>query len=351
MKPLALPQAIRFPKALEKGDRIAVTAPSSGVEQKWHRRLDYVLQYWRDLGFEIIEGVCLRGNHKHVSASAKDRAAELMHFLTDSDISAIIPPWGGELAIDLLERLDFGAIACLPPKWIVGYSDTSTLLVAMTSMTGWATLHGANMMDSDALEGEMNEKNYRMLTTKEQWVTQYSSAWYANNWCNWSDNPSERLTLNQKTEIKSINWCIGQAISGRMIGGCLDTLMPIADTCFFDSVAFRANFAEKEGIILYLENCELSPCALVRALYGLKYRGFFDHIDGLLLGRSAADVIRDESKMNYDEAVVYVLSALKIPVLYDVDIGHKPPQMSIVNGARSIVEFDGSVMKLKQQFD
>ena len=59
-----------------------------------------------------------------------------------------MPPWGGELAIDLLPLLDFAAIGDAEPTWLVGYSDTSTLLLPLTLLTGVATLHGPGLMDT-----------------------------------------------------------------------------------------------------------------------------------------------------------------------------------------------------------
>lgn len=59
-------------------------------------------------------------------------------------IHVIIPPWGGELLIEMLEHTDFRKIK---NKWVMGYSDTSTLLLAITLNTGIATAHGPNFVD------------------------------------------------------------------------------------------------------------------------------------------------------------------------------------------------------------
>ena len=68
--------------------------------------------------------------------------------LTDPSIRAAVPPWGGELGIDLLHLLDFDAIGAAEPTWLVGLSDTTTVMVPLTLLTGWATLHGENLMDT-----------------------------------------------------------------------------------------------------------------------------------------------------------------------------------------------------------
>lgn len=137
----------RFPKPLHAGDLIAITAPSSGVSGPALARLDLVLSHLRSLGYRIVEGECLRNEYKNASAAREKRAHELMRFLLDPNVSAILPPWGGELASELLTLLDFEALRSIQPKWLLGFSDLSTLQVPLTLISGWATAHGSNMMD------------------------------------------------------------------------------------------------------------------------------------------------------------------------------------------------------------
>jgi muramoyltetrapeptide carboxypeptidase LdcA involved in peptidoglycan recycling len=81
-------------------------------------------------GYRVIEGERPRGQHKDASAPPAQRAHGLMRFLTDPAVSAIMPPWGGELAIELLRLIDFEALRSVSPRWLLGYSDLSTLVTA-----------------------------------------------------------------------------------------------------------------------------------------------------------------------------------------------------------------------------
>ena len=63
------------------------------------------------------------GDDLVVSAPKEQRAAELVSMLTDPAVAAVVPPWGGELAIDLLDQLDWDALAEAEPTWLVGWSD------------------------------------------------------------------------------------------------------------------------------------------------------------------------------------------------------------------------------------
>lgn len=61
-----------------------------------------------------------------------------------------MPPWGGDLAMELLDLIDFDLLSRSKPKWFVGFSDLSTLHFLLTMISGWATLHGPNLMDLGA---------------------------------------------------------------------------------------------------------------------------------------------------------------------------------------------------------
>ncbi|MBA2509026.1 MAG: LD-carboxypeptidase, partial [Nocardioidaceae bacterium] len=138
---------IRYPAALQPGDCIGVTSPSSGVAADLQPRLDFCVDHLRGRGFEVIVGDCMDGSGI-VSAPAAARADELTRMLTDPEIRAVVPPWGGVLAVELLPLLDMPALASADPTWLVGYSDMSTLLLPLTTMTGIATVHGQNLMDT-----------------------------------------------------------------------------------------------------------------------------------------------------------------------------------------------------------
>src|SRR6202011_3729175 len=91
---------IRYPAPLQTGDHIGVTAPSSGVSDRHRPRLAFCVEFLRQRGYEVVVGDCMDGS-RYVSAPVDERAAELTAMLTDPRIRVVIPPWGGELAIDL----------------------------------------------------------------------------------------------------------------------------------------------------------------------------------------------------------------------------------------------------------
>jgi muramoyltetrapeptide carboxypeptidase LdcA involved in peptidoglycan recycling len=344
----------RYPAALTRGARIAVTAPSSGVPPPLHARLDIVLAHLRRQGFEVEEGRCLRDEVRGASAPAAERAAELMQLLLRDDVAAIVPPWGGELAIELLDRLDWNALQGARPKWLLGFSDTSTLLLALTLRLGWATAHGACLMDlAPGQHDALTAATLSVLATPTGGrVTQRQSERWQREWTDFARVPDTTFQLTEPTVWRCINRDGDLEVRGRLIGGCIDTLMHTAGTAYGDVRAFIAGH-RAEGCLLYLENAGQSPTALVQALHRLRWSGWLDGLNGVLIGRSAAPEPdpADATALRYQEALFSCLAALDFPVLIDLDIGHCPPQFTLVNGALAELRWNAlSGGELRQVF-
>ena len=75
----------------------------------------------------------------------------------------------------------------------------------------------------------------------------------------------------------------------------------------------------------------VQTCALPICLWNLKEAGWFQHARGFVFGRPA--FFSSENGIGYREAVEAVLGELLVPVVYEADIGHKAPRMTMINGA------------------
>ncbi|MBG6080467.1 S66 family peptidase [Rubrivivax gelatinosus] len=335
-----------YPAPLRPGSRIAVTAPSSGVAPRLHARLELALGVLRARGFVVEEGRCLRQQQDDASAPAAERAAELMALLLREDVDAIVPPWGGELAIEVLQRLDWAALTRARPKWLLGYSDTSTLLLPITLRLGWATAHGPCLMDlvpgqDDPLTAALFE---HLATPAGGRFVQAASSRWQRQWTDFASAPEQPYQLSETTIWRPVNAAAAGALDlqGRLIGGCIDTLMHLAASPDGDLPGYVLRSAARgEATLLYLENAELPPPALVRALRGLRAAGWFDGVAAMLIGRSGAEPADDPQRLDDARAVEQSTADLPCPVLADLDIGHRPPQWLLLNGAMARLRRDG----------
>ncbi|MDR7078103.1 muramoyltetrapeptide carboxypeptidase LdcA involved in peptidoglycan recycling [Neobacillus niacini] len=330
---------------LEKKATIGVTAPSSGVEPELYDLVKLSCSRLEGQGFRVICGDTVWTQDKAKSSPAMKRAQEFNGMMQDEAIDLIIPPWGGELLIEILDGIDFDT---LTDKWVLGYSDTSLLLLAITLKAGIATAHGTNLID---LRGEYCDETTAMwksvLSTEAgASITQYSSAKYQKIWQH--DHPSPCVFhLTETTDWKTVSGDKVKA-EGRLLGGCIDIIRHIIGTSYGDVQNFRENFINDEPIMWYLENCELKTTDLRRSLVQMKLAGWFENTSCIMFGRSPAN----ESVENYTIEDVYqdLYNELQIPIVYDIDCGHVPPQITFVNGAYGVVEVEKGKGTIVQHF-
>ncbi len=338
-------RVIRYPRPLVPGDVVGVTSPSSGVAAHHRARLDVAVDTLRSLGFQVRVGDVMDGDGI-AAAPPAERAAELAAMLTDPAVRAVVPPWGGEIAIDLLDRLDWHALAD-DPTWLVGFSDISTLLLPLTLLTGVATLHGQNLMDTP----------YRVPSPLLPWtdvvtappgatLTQGASAMHrAEGFDDWTTGPTvTEHTLDTPGGWSRLDDDADVHVSGRLVGGCLETLTHLVGTPYGDLASFVHEHAP-EGVILYLENAESNAADVTRRLFQLRYAGWFEHANAVLIGRTRG---ADLPGFTQHDGVRHALDGLGIPVVADVDCGHVPPHLSLVNGALATVTHGPSGSRITQ---
>ena len=322
---------IRYPAALEPGDRIGVTAPSSGVAAELRPRLDFCLNFLRDKGFDVVVGDCI-DHPSYVSAPAADRAAELSAMLVDPTVRAVIPPWGGELAIDLLPHLDWDQIAVSAPTWFVGFSDISTLLTPLTLRTGIATLHGNNLMDTPyAVPAPLlSWLDIVTLQPGSSFQQGPADAYRASGFDDWERDPTVTTYAPETPGTWTrLDGSEDVTVSGRLIGGCIETLSNLTGTPYGNLAGFARDHAP-EGLLVYVEAAEESSYDIGRRLHGMQLAGWFADANAILVGRTSAP---DRPDLSQHEAVLDALGDLEIPIIADVECGHVPPYLPIVNGA------------------
>jgi len=340
---------LRFPKPLQHERTIGITGPSGGIEPRFRGRYDLARSNFIAQGFSVKEGLALHGQSKHVSAPKHVRAKDFTDMWKDNQIGAIIPPWGGELLIEILPLLDFDRFKASEPKWVMGYSDTSSLLLALTLLIDTATAHGTNFMDFIPEQtDELTRSAHHVLTLNSgDTFEQGSSRRFQSKWTDIVSEPAKPFQCDASTIWKSLNGKPSVSMNGRLIGGCLDVVSCLVGTPYGQVPEFIHRY-RSDGVILYFENCEFSPCSVARALLQMRLAGWFKGINGIVFGRSAGPDAKTPDHLSYREAIESVLLELDIPVLLDADIGHVPPQMTLVNGALTEIHLESGQALVRQ---
>jgi muramoyltetrapeptide carboxypeptidase LdcA involved in peptidoglycan recycling len=333
---------LQFPAPLRRGDRIGVTSPSAGVDGPAADRIDFCVRWLREAGYDVVVGDSMDGAGI-TSGPATERATEFTAMLCDPAIRCVIPPWGGETAIDLVDLLDWDALADAEPTWLVGYSDLSTILLPITTRLGWATLHGDNLADTpytvpDGLQGWLD------IASSPGPHRQRDSGLIA-DWWRFEDDSQATQWKSAGTGQWTLHGADSLHVTGRLIGGCIETVSNLAGTPYGDVAAFGRQHAE-DGLIVYLEASEDEAATICRNLHGLRLAGWFDHARAILIGRTNA---ANNPKLTQREAVLDALGRLGLPILFDLEIGHVPPHLPLVNGALATLTIEGDTREIVQR--
>ncbi|MBR4110072.1 MAG: LD-carboxypeptidase [Clostridia bacterium] len=317
-----------YPKFLNNNGTIGVTAPSAGAGDEIDIfRIENATKKLNKLGINIIETPNCRTSFGVRSSDAKTRAKELESLFENNDVDSIVCLAGGEFLVEMLPYIDFDVIKN-NPKWLQGFSDVTGISFAITTLLDIATIYGYNFKIYAMEEWHESIKN-NLEILKGNLVEQISFEAYENG-------RVERTTGNELFNLDSkVNWINlnGEEkieIKGRIIGGCLDLINHLAGTKYENVLGFIEKYKE-DGIIWYFDNCELSCEDIIKVMWKFKEMGWFEHTKGIVFGRTMLDI--SGTGLTFHEAVKTAFDGMNIPIIVDADIGHKPPQMTIINGA------------------
>ena len=247
---------MRYPKMLIKNSTIGVVAMSAGVGKKIDE-YELSINNIKKNGFNIVETESVRVNH-FISNTGEVRAKELDSLVNDDNIDMIMCAAGGDFAIEMLPYVNEESII-KNPKWIMGASDPTSLLYYVTTKLDIATMYGHNAGSYDAINlDQSNLISFEYL--KGNLVEQKSYSLYESNK---KGRTSDGYLLDTPVIYENLFGDVD--VNGRMIGGCIDVITMLIGTKY-DYTLEYINSCD-EGIIWYLDNCELTPQEFYRRLH------------------------------------------------------------------------------------
>ena len=330
---------MNYPEFLKVGDTIGITAISKGIYEDYkQKRLDNAIKYLEEKGFKVIETPNVRKWQNGRSSTGSERAKEFMELWKNENVKAIIMAAGGDYAIEMLDYLDLEELRKYKPKWVQGFSDVTTIGYLLPTCLEIPTIYADNVVSYGMKPIHVSlEKALEVMMGKT--MIQYSYDKYQSDYLEYGledyFKPYQLTTdvcwkkLKGEDEIK---------ISGRAIGGCLDIVTNFVGTKYDKIKEFREKYKE-EGIIWFLEVFDFTSPQVFWHLWKLKNAGYFENCNGIVFGRTA--ICREEYGVTFKDSLKDALANLDIPVVYDMDFGHRPPQIAMINGGFLEIESKG----------
>lgn len=315
---------MKIPGFIKKGDTLGVFAPSAGIGRKLDD-FNKSLTQLKHQGFMIKSGALVEVNDLR-SGTGKQRAEELSLMQNDPEVKALFCAAGGDFLIEMLPYVNFEELAAYP-KWMMGYSDPTSLLYILTTKYDVATLYGANAGSFDVDEiPEWMMAPLKLLSGK-------STVQKSTEFCDpcFRKGPAVYETENHwKSFSGDVN------VTGRCIGGCLDSLKDLFGTPYDGTKEFIERYKE-ETLIWYFDIFSMSAENVYRTLLQMRSMGALRTQDLVLAGRVLFP--SSETGMTYEEAFK---KALNCTVVMEADIGHTYPRMVMINGLEAEVQVKGT---------
>ena len=294
------------PAFLKEGDKVALVSPSYTTPDSNIQKTADVLKEW---GFEPVIGKNVgKLDAGKYAGTAQERADDIIAALKDTSIKAILTNRGGYGSIQLADLIDPKLVKD-NPKWLIGYSDITTLH-AMQTKAGVMSIHGT-MSSSIAKTNGTDDNSTILRDLLKGEVPTYKV-------------PKHKY--NQKGTAEGI-----------LVGGNMATFVPL--------VGSDIDVFQKDGIILFMEEIGENLRNIDRMFNSIELHGVMENVKGVILG----EFVDSGTDLDYESAEAMLSQYLKkydIPVLCGFPAGHDDVNLPIVMGAKVKIDVgdDGSTL-------
>ena len=321
------------PNVLEAGDSVAIFSPSfSGASNFPARFRRAVNNLSHLLDVKIIIDQQNYKSTGFTAGSAKERAVTLMNLFENESVKAIFTTIGGYNSNEILSYLDCQIIR-ENPKIIIGYSDTTALLLGIQSIGNLITFYGPAVLSQfgeyPQPYGYTIEWLIKCIMQDDQLGEIVDPPYYTAEYAAWGQ--PEKLTSRRiHTNPGRSVWNQGEG-EGFLFGGNIQTISYLIGTKFIaipDNVVF---FWEATHEISNLPK-------LRRALFHLEQIGLFEKTSAMLIGKYGWA----ENKMNenLDKLISEVTFNYDFPIIGDLPFGHTDPMITLPIGVKVKVTAD-----------
>lgn len=302
------PNTIIKPPRLQIGDTVGLIAPAGTFEPRY---IEVVQQYLTNLGLKAKLGNHILDRYGYLAGKDVDRAQDVNDMFADSSVKAILAMRGGWGCNRILPLLNYSLIRS-HAKILMGYSDITSLLLAINARSRIMTFHGPVA-----------------TSTWTPFMLEYLKLILFNG---------EAVTLqNTNSPEGKVQTIVPGKAKGKLVGGNLSVLTAMLGSPYLPVWQNR---------ILFLEDVNEDVYRVDRMLTQLKNAGILHRISGFIFGQCTDCNPSDESSLTLMEVLTEHITPLKIPAWYGAMIGHIRDKFILPIGADVEVDADAGTIRL-----
>ncbi|MEH2171642.1 S66 peptidase family protein [Nostoc sp.] len=286
---------IRKPPRLQAGDTVGLISPAGIVDAK---DIEAAQKSVSQLGLKVKLGKHILDRYGYLAGKDADRAQDVNLMFSDRTIKAIIPMRGGWGCNRILPLLNYSLIRS-HPKILIGYSDITTLLLAINARSQMITFHGPV---ATSTWNQFTVDYFKRILFNAEAVTMQNL------------NPSEvRMEIIAPGKAK-----------GKLVGGNLSVLSAMVGSPYLPTWNKSILFVEEVGEDVY---------RIDRMLTQLKTAGILNQIAGFIFGQCTKCSLGDEPSFTLMQVLQQHILPLGIPAWYGSMIGHIKDKFTLPIGA------------------
>lgn len=314
-------------RGLEDGATIGVFSSSSPISATVPIRYERGVKYLESKGFRVVNGELYGKSDSYRSGTIRARAEEFNNLLYNDEIQILMASIGGNNTNSILPYIDYEYLKN-HPKIIIGYSDTTALLLAIYAKTGLVTFYGPAVASSFGEFPPFVDRTFESFdAVLKGTAIPYSyemPPFWTDEFINWSEQDRAKEQRDNEWLCKNPGTC-----RGRLIGGNLNTMEGFFGTEYMPEI--------KKGDILLLEDSLKDACTIERSFSLLKLAGVFEKAGGIILGKHEKFDDNGTGRRPY-EILLEVMGDTKIPVLADFDCCHTHPMLTLPIGCEVMLD-------------
>ncbi len=322
--PYYMRQPLLKPPSLEPGGTIGIFTPSFPAHLRFREKYLHGLAQLRAMGFRTVEGsLTARGTHQGFrSGTPLERAREFMELIENPEVDCLMSAIGGLNSASMIPHLDYDRIRARP-KAVCGYSDVTSLQLALLAYAGVAPFYGPAVVPSfGEWPAVLPETRESFLDAVQRHRAGTRELAPPPRWSAHRRDPTtdEWRSLPREFEPNP-GWraLIPGHARGPVLVANLDTLTTAAATPHFPAL---------DGVILVLEEMDAPLSREERCFRHLQLLGVFDRIAGLLVSKPE-QYDREGAPFEYDDLVREIVGERPYPVVTRFDCGHTHPMLTI----------------------
>lgn len=317
------------------GKRVRVLSLSAPVAHLCPRRYERALAEMRRLGFAVTEGGLARSRAGHLVAEPEARAEEFLSAWFDPEVDILWSVIGGMSTHQILEYLPFEALA-QRPKLVVGYSDTTTLLLALYARCRIGSIYGPAVMPQFGEAGGIHPYALggleRVLSSSVAGPVPQTSELIREHlaWDEADTRPRQSECARTRRMVAP-----GRA-EGRLVAANMGAMLTLAGTDYFPDL---------RGTVLLLEDDEEETVeTLERYLTQMRHLGLFGQVAALGFGRVPHQVGLDDE--GFIALVRRATRGHDLPIMAGLEFGHVDPIVSLPLGHWATLDADALELSL-----